>query len=286
MRVKRVSCVMADRIAKLRTGVTLPYLEQGAGRSRGRPPSCVGRVAPRVQPRPAEAPRMLRVLVPDQRGHRDASKPPTGYAFTDYIADVEAFLDALGVKAAVIAGSSSGGYVAQGFALAHPDRTRGLVLIGAPRSLQGRAAFADELDGLSDPINRDWVRGTLSWFRFQRPVPADYLEDRVEDGVRMPARVWRRRARRPLSGRRRRPRPALSACRLSSSGARATSCCRRTPESGWRRPFPAPNFGPTRMPDMLSCGSSPIASPRTSPSSPHRESNRRAQGDVRVTRRA
>jgi rifampin ADP-ribosylating transferase len=35
------------------------------------------------------------------------------------------------------------------------------------------------------------VRSSLSWFRFQRPVPADYLEDRVEDGVRMPARVWR-----------------------------------------------------------------------------------------------
>ena len=183
---------MADRIATLRTGVTLPYTEQGDqdgsvvlllhawAESR----HAFSRVLP-------ELPGTLRVLVPDQRGHRDASKPPTGYALTDYIADVEAFLDALGVKAAVIAGSSSGGYVAQGFALAHPDRTRGLVLIGAPRSLQGRPSFADELEGLSDPVDRDWVRGTLSWFRFQRPVPADYLEDRVEDGVRMPARVWR-----------------------------------------------------------------------------------------------
>jgi rifampin ADP-ribosylating transferase len=136
-------------------------------------------------------PESLRVLVPDQRGHRDASKPSTGYAFVDYVADVAAFLDAVGVASAVIVGSSSGGYVAQGFALAHPDRTRGLVLIGAPRSLQGRAGFADELAGLADPIERDWVRGTLAWFQFQRPVPAAYLEDRVEDGVRMPARVWR-----------------------------------------------------------------------------------------------
>jgi rifampin ADP-ribosylating transferase len=183
---------MSDRIAKLRTGVALPYSEQGRpdgtpvvllhawGESR----HAFSRVFPFL-------PDTLRVLAPDQRGHRDATKPRTGYAFTDYVADVEAFLDAVGADSAVIAGSSSGGYVGQQFALDHPGRTRGLVLIGAPLSLHGRAPFADELESLTDPIERDWVRGSLSWFRFQRPVPQEYLEDRVEDGVRMPARVWR-----------------------------------------------------------------------------------------------
>ena len=183
---------MSDRIAKLRTGVALPYTEQG--RPEGTPVVLLhawgesrhafSRVVPLL-------PDTLRVLVPDQRGHRDASKPLTGYAFADYVADVEAFLDAVGVESAVIAGSSSGGYVGQQFALDHPGRTRGLVLIGAPLSLHGRAPFADEVEGLTDPIDRDWVRGSLSWFRLQRPVPQEYLEDRAEDGVRMPARVWR-----------------------------------------------------------------------------------------------
>src|SRR5688500_6245388 len=137
---------MSDRIAKLRTGVALPYTEQG--RSDGTPvvllhawgESChaFSRVVPLL-------PDTLWVLAPDQRGHRDATKPPTGYAFADYVADVEAFLDAVGVESALIAGSSSGGYVGQQFALDHPGRTRGLALIGAPLSLHGRAPFADEL---------------------------------------------------------------------------------------------------------------------------------------------
>ena len=186
------AALMRDRIAKLRTGVTLPYTEQGRAdgtpvvllHAWGESRHAFSRVCPLI-------PDTLRVLAPDQRGHRDASKPPTGYTLADYVADVEAFLDAVGVASAVIAGSSSGGYVGQQFALDHPDRTRGLVLIGAPLSLHGRAPFADEVEGLVDPIDRDWVRASLSWFRLQRAVPQEYLEDRVEDGVRMPARVWR-----------------------------------------------------------------------------------------------
>jgi rifampin ADP-ribosylating transferase len=172
--------------------VTLPYTEHGRpdgvpvvflhawGESR----HAFSRLLPLL-------PRTLRLLAPDQRGHRDATKPASGYAFSDYVGDVAAFLDAVGMASAVIVGSSSGGYVAQGFALDHPERVLGLVLIGAPISLRGRPAFADEVDGLSDPIDRAWVRESLRWFAFQRPIPADYLEDRVEDGVRMPARVWR-----------------------------------------------------------------------------------------------
>ena len=73
-----------------------------------------------------------------------------------------------------------------------PGRTLGLVLVGAPRSLhRGRAPFADEVDNLTDPIDRDWVRASLDWFTFHQPVPAEYLADRIDDGVRMPAHVWK-----------------------------------------------------------------------------------------------
>ena len=183
---------MTTKLARLRTGVTLPYTEQGLpngipvvflhawGESR----HAFSRVLPQL-------PDTLHTVVPDQRGHRDATKPSSGYAFSDYVDDVDALLDTVGIASAVIAGSSSGGYVAQGFALDHPERVLGLVLIGAPISLHGRPPFADEVERLRDPIDRDWVRGSLSWFQFQRPVPAAYLEDRVEDGTRMPARVWR-----------------------------------------------------------------------------------------------
>jgi pimeloyl-ACP methyl ester carboxylesterase len=127
----------------------------------------------------------------DQRGHGDADKPADAYAMADYVADLTAFQDALGLGPCVLVGSSSGGYVAQQFALAEPTRTAGLVLVGAPRSLRGRPPFADEVDQLTDPLNREWVRSSLAWFEFHQPVPADYVEDRIDDGMRMPAHVWK-----------------------------------------------------------------------------------------------
>jgi rifampin ADP-ribosylating transferase len=72
-----------------------------------------------------------------------------------------------------------------------PSRTLGLVLIGAPRGLHGRPPFADEVDRLTDPIDRDWVRASLEWFEFHQPVAKDFLADRIDDGVRMPAHVWK-----------------------------------------------------------------------------------------------
>ena len=35
------------------------------------------------------------------------------------------------------------------------------------------------------------MEDSLKWFEFVQPVPDDYLADRLEDGVRMPAHVWR-----------------------------------------------------------------------------------------------
>jgi pimeloyl-ACP methyl ester carboxylesterase len=178
--------------ARLRTGVTLPYLEQGdpAG------PTLVllhawteskhafSRLMPLL-------PSGVHVLAIDQRGHGDADKPTTGYALADYAEDVVAFLDAIGVDAAVLLGSSSGGYVAQQVAVSHPDRVRALVLVGAPIDLRGRVPFFDEVDGLTDPISRDWARASLDWFEFAVPVPPGYLDDRVEDAVRTPAHAWK-----------------------------------------------------------------------------------------------
>jgi rifampin ADP-ribosylating transferase len=67
----------------------------------------------------------------------------------------------------------------------------GLVLVGSPRSLLGRPSFADEVDALTDPVDRDWVRRSLEWFPRFHDIPQWYVEDRIDDGVRMPAHVWR-----------------------------------------------------------------------------------------------
>jgi rifampin ADP-ribosylating transferase len=127
----------------------------------------------------------------DQRGHGGSEKPAEGYSLAGLASDVTAFLDALSVPAAVLVGSSSGGYVAQQVAVSSPERVRGLVLVGAPRSLRGRPSFADEVDRLTDPIDRAWVKQSLAWFPRFHDIPEWYIEARVDDGVQVPARVWR-----------------------------------------------------------------------------------------------
>jgi pimeloyl-ACP methyl ester carboxylesterase len=76
--------------------------------------------------------------------------------------------------------------------MSDPARVLGLVLIGAPRSLRGRPPFADEVDALTDPIDRAWVQASLGWFPRFHAVPEWYVEARVDDGLQIPARVWQR----------------------------------------------------------------------------------------------
>ena len=140
----------------------------------------------------AVLPGSIHAFALDQRGHGSSDKPAHGYALADAADDAVAFMDAIGLPAAVVLGSSSGGYVAQQVALTRPDRVRGLILVGAPRSLRGRPTFADEVDRLTDPIGSAWVEASLLWFPRFREIPDWYLRDRVEDGVRVPAEIWRR----------------------------------------------------------------------------------------------
>jgi rifampin ADP-ribosylating transferase len=132
-----------------------------------------------------------RAVAMDLRGHGPADAPATGYSLAELADDVVAFMDAEGISSAVLVGSSSGGYVAQQVAITSPDRVAGLVLVGSPRTLQGRPSFADEVDLLTDPVSEAWVRESLAWFPLFQPVPASYLDDRVRDGARIPAHVWR-----------------------------------------------------------------------------------------------
>lgn len=132
-----------------------------------------------------------RIYAPDLRGQGDAGKPLNGYSLAEQAEDAAAILDALELPHAAVVGSSSGGYVAQQLAVAHPQRVAALVLVGSPLSLQGRPAFADEVDALADPLDEAWVRNSMAWFPRIHDVPARYIEDRVRDGLSMPAHAWK-----------------------------------------------------------------------------------------------
>ena len=158
--------------AELSTGVRLPYVSVGPSSATpvmllhawGESRRSFDRLMPML-------PNTVHAVAVDQRGHGDADRPRTGYSLASLAEDSVAFMDALGISSAVLLGSSSGGYVAQQVAAISPHRVAGLVLVGSPRSLQGRPPFADEVDQLSDPVDEVWVRDSLTWFPRFDPVP-------------------------------------------------------------------------------------------------------------------
>ena len=178
--------------AELSTGVRMPYVSVGP--SSATPVMLLhawGESRRSFDRLISELANSVHAVTFDQRGHGEADTPKDGYSLVDMAKDVVAFMDAVGITSAVLLGSSSGGYVAQQVAALNPSRVAGLVLVGSPRSLQGRPPFADEVDRLRDPVDEEWVRASLTWFPRFHPVPEWYLEDRVRDGIRTPAHVWR-----------------------------------------------------------------------------------------------
>lgn len=136
-------------------------------------------------------PERIHAFAFDQRGHGDASKPAAGYGLHDFADDIGAFMDAVGLDAALLAGASSGGYVAQRFAVDDPGRTLGLALLGSPRSLRGpRPAFADVVATLEDPIDAGFVR-ELNNEMVGRELPEAVMATLCEENLKVPARIWR-----------------------------------------------------------------------------------------------
>lgn len=139
-------------------------------------------------------PESIRAFALTQRGHGDASRPAAGYRPHDFAADLEAFMDALHLEAAVIAGGSSGGFVARRFAIDHPERTLGLVFVGSPATLRGNPGVQKLWDStvskLTDPVDPGFVREFVE-STVDRPVPQAFLETMVQESLKVPARVWR-----------------------------------------------------------------------------------------------
>jgi non-heme chloroperoxidase len=138
-------------------------------------------------------PDALHAFAMSQRGHGDADRPADGYRPEDQAGDLAAFLDAAGLASAVIVGHSAGSYVARRFARDHPERTLGLVLVGAFRAFHdnpGVLELAEEVSQLADPVDAGFVRA------FQescaaRPLPDGFLEAIVAESCKLPARVWK-----------------------------------------------------------------------------------------------
>ncbi len=77
----------------------------------------------------------FQVLVPDNRGTGRSDVPAGPYSMADFADDLAGVLDDAAVERAYVCGISMGGMIAQNFALRHPDRVQGLVLMATTPGL-------------------------------------------------------------------------------------------------------------------------------------------------------
>jgi len=139
-------------------------------------------------------PESIHAFALTQRGHGDSSRPPSGYSSQDFVSDLFAFMASMRIESAVIAGGSSGGFVARHFAIDYPKLTLGLVLVGSPFLLRDKPGVLEMWDStistLTDPINpgfvREFAESTLS-----PRVPKEFIETVAQENLKVPAYIWK-----------------------------------------------------------------------------------------------
>jgi non-heme chloroperoxidase len=177
--------------APLSTGVRLHYAERGDPRAEaivflhGYSDSwfSFSRVLPLLSPE-------YHAISLTQRGHGDSDKPQCCYTPQDFAADVDAFMDAVGIEEATVVGASTGALFAQRLALDYPRRVSRLVLIGAQTPAnEDIVGLVEEVRALEDPVSPEFVRGFQESTIYQ-PVPEEFLDTVVSESLKLPARVW------------------------------------------------------------------------------------------------
>lgn len=192
--VNRFFVFPAVQSIQLKTGVTLQYVEQGS--QSGVPVVLLHGFTDSWHSYELVLPHLpasVHVFAISQRGHGDSDKPLAGYDPKDFATDVAAFLEAQKIKAAIIVGHSMGAMVAQRFAVDHPAKTLGIVLIGSFADFKKNEViqgFHQTLDTLNDPIEEkfaaEFQQSTLG-----NPIPPGFLETAVQESLKVPARVWK-----------------------------------------------------------------------------------------------
>jgi non-heme chloroperoxidase len=144
--------------------------------------------------------RVLPLLSPEyhafalsERGHGDSDKPECCYTLDDFAADIDAFMEAVGIEVATLVGASGGSFMAQRAMLDYPHRVSRLVLISSAATLLDNEAvmgLGEEMLALEDPISPEFVREWQEVNVYQT-VPDEFFEKMISESLKLPARVWR-----------------------------------------------------------------------------------------------
>jgi pimeloyl-ACP methyl ester carboxylesterase len=129
---------------------------------------------------PLLAEHSLRALALDQRGHGESDQPVSGYDFPSVVADLAGFADGVGIEQPfVLVGHSWGASVVLHFAVAHPDRTAGIVLVDGGTSSPGERWTWEETQSRLTPPEIDG----LPWSDLHRRMSRNngaYVDPRAE----------------------------------------------------------------------------------------------------------
>jgi pimeloyl-ACP methyl ester carboxylesterase len=117
-----------------------------------------------------------RVVLYDARGHgrSDPAPDPESYTYEDLAADLGAVLDDRGIDRAVLAGASMGAHTILRYALDHPDRVAGLVVV-TPAFEPGAGRDLERWDALSAGLRDRGVEGFIEAYG-DPPVPDGFKE--------------------------------------------------------------------------------------------------------------
>ncbi len=118
----------------------------------------------------------------DLRGHGQSERPGS-YQLTEFVEDIYAFSQELGIERFTYVGQSMGGKIGMKFALEHPDVLNALVLVSPA------AAFAfppDQVPAIREGTRAmfatpESIRGYVEWEINGRPVSEKRINDTVND---------------------------------------------------------------------------------------------------------
>jgi pimeloyl-ACP methyl ester carboxylesterase len=118
------------------------------------------------------------VVLYDARGHGESDPAPAGegYGYPLLIDDLERLVeDRLGDRRFLLGGHSMGAHAAAGYALRHPDRLTGLVLIGPTFDGEVGASALRYWDGLADALGAEGIDGFLAYIEANQGIDPAFL---------------------------------------------------------------------------------------------------------------
>jgi 3-oxoadipate enol-lactonase len=120
-----------------------------------------------------------RVITYDARGHGESDPAPAGqsYGYPELVDDLERVVEAeVGDRRFILGGHSMGAHTAIGYALRHPQRLSGLVLVGPTYTGEITAATLGYWDGLAAALEGEGIDGFVEYLTREGSTAAAWRE--------------------------------------------------------------------------------------------------------------